>query len=42
MFVTDVVEKVNLVLGPEECGSDGMHWCIAPTLDYHKTRDVRR
>jgi hypothetical protein len=33
VFVTDIMEEVDLIFGLEQCGSDGMDRCIAPTLE---------
>ena len=32
VFVADIVEEVDLVFGPEQCGCDGMDGCVAPAL----------
>lgn len=32
VFVTNIVEEVDPVFRHEECDSDGMYGCIAPTL----------
>lgn len=32
MLVPNIIEEMNLVLAREQCGSNGVHWCVAPTF----------